>query len=119
MAMPFLHVYLVYMYLYIVQQFIIFTEDAEKASAFLLETSLHKLFNANVVILYKMYDLPRISLKFLGIAGYLRTAGESCDGLRLQNEKFFAKSVKVREVRPDVMVKSLSNSGHFQTCVPN
>ena len=88
MAMPLLHVYLVYMHLYIVQQFIIFTEIVEKASLFLSETSLHRLFNTNVVILYKMYDIPR-SGKDLGIAGYLPTARESCDRLRLQSEKFF------------------------------
>ena len=61
MAMPLLHVYLVYVHLYIVQQFIIFTESIEKASLFLSEISLYKLFNTNVVVLYKMYDIPRIS----------------------------------------------------------
>ena len=61
MAMPLFYVYLVYMRLYIVQQFIIFTENVEKASLFLSEISLYKLFNTNVVILYKMYDIPRIS----------------------------------------------------------
>ena len=61
MAMPLLHVYLVYVRLYIVQQFIIFTESVEKASPFLSEISLYKLFNTNVVVLYKMYDIPRIS----------------------------------------------------------
>ena len=61
MSMPLFHVYLIYMHLYIVQQFIIFTENIEKASLFLSETFLHKLFNTNVVILYKMYDIPRIS----------------------------------------------------------
>ena len=49
MAIPLLRVYLVYMCLYIVQQFIIFTENVEKASLFLTETSLYKLFNTNVV----------------------------------------------------------------------
>ena len=61
MAMPLSHVYLVYMRLYIVQQFIIFTENVEKASLFLSDISLYKLFNTNVVILYKMYDIPMIS----------------------------------------------------------
>ena len=40
---------------------IIFTENIEKASLFLSKTSPHKLFNTNVVILYEMYDIPRIS----------------------------------------------------------
>ena len=58
MAMPLFHVYLVYMRLFIVEQFIIFTENVEKASLLLSETSLSKLFNTNVVVLYKMYDIP-------------------------------------------------------------
>ena len=61
MAMPLFHVYLVYMRLYIIQQFIIFIENVEKASLLLSETSLYKLFNTNVVVLYKMYNIPRIS----------------------------------------------------------
>ena len=61
MAMPLFHVYLVYMRLYIVKQFLIFTENVEEASLLLSETSPHKLFNTNVVILYKMYDIPKIS----------------------------------------------------------
>ena len=61
MPMPLLHVYLIYMRLYIVQQFIIFTENVEKASIFLSETFLYKLFNTNVAVLYKMYDIPWIS----------------------------------------------------------
>ena len=61
MAVPLLHVYLVYMHRYIVQQFIIFTEHVETASLFLSETSLHTLFNTIVVILYKIYVIPRIS----------------------------------------------------------
>ena len=81
--MPLFHLHLVHMRLYIEQQFIIFTENVEKAGLFLSETSFHKLFNTNVVIWYKMYDIPRI-----GVAGYLPTARESCDGLRLQSEKF-------------------------------
>ena len=76
MAMPLFHVYLIYMRLYVVQQFIIFTGNVEKASLFLSETSLHKLFNTNVV------QNIRHS-KDLRIVVYLPTARESCDGLRL------------------------------------
>ena len=46
---------------YIIQQFKIFNENVEKASLFLSEAFIHKLFNTNVVILYKMYTIPRIS----------------------------------------------------------
>ena len=51
---PFLCVYVVYMRVYIVQQFTVFTENIEKASLFLSETCLHKLSNTNVVILCKV-----------------------------------------------------------------
>ena len=75
--------YLSYMRLYIVQQFLIFTENVENASLFWSETCLHKLSNTNV-ILYKIVWYS----KDLGIAGYLPTARESYDGLSLQSEKF-------------------------------
>ena len=49
-----LKMYLGYMRLYIVQQFIIFTENVERVNLFLSETFLHKLLNTNVVISYKI-----------------------------------------------------------------
>ena len=60
-TMPLLDVYLVYMRLNILQHFIIFTENVEKATLFLAETSLYKLFNTKFVVLCKMYNIPRIS----------------------------------------------------------
>ena len=107
-AMPLFHVNLVYMRLYIVQQFTIFTENVQKASLFLSETSLYKLFRCCYLIQNVRYS------KDLRIAGYLLTARESCDGLCLPSENF-AKAVRAREVRPDVMVlhSSLSNCRHF------
>ena len=59
MAMALIHVCLVNMHLHIVQQFINFTENIEKASLFLSVTSLYKLFSTNVAS-YKMYDIPRL-----------------------------------------------------------
>ena len=105
--------YLSYMRLYSVQQFIVFTENVEKASLFLSEFCLHKLSNTNVVILYKILRYSRD----LGTAGYLPTARESYDGLRLQSEK-----ARSRKAHPDVMAphsKVPSNCRPFRTCVPN
>ena len=76
--------YLSYMRLYLVQQFIIFTENVENASLFLSETCFHMLPSTNVVILYKTVWY----FKNFGIAGYLPTAWELYDGLSLQFEKF-------------------------------
>ena len=64
MAMPLPHVYLVYMRLYIVQQFIISTENVEKASLFLSETSLLKL-----LIQMLLFSTNVRYSKDLGIAG--------------------------------------------------
>ena len=73
------------MRLYIVQQFTIFSVNVEEASLFWSGTPLHKLFNAHVVISYK---IKRYFSKDLGIAGDLLTAREYYDGLSLQSEKF-------------------------------
>ena len=75
--------YLGYTRLYTVQYFIIFTESVEEGSLFLTETSLHKLFNTDVIL----YKMVRYS-KDLGIAGYLPIALESWDDLSMQSEKF-------------------------------
>ena len=67
MAVPLLHVYLVYMRLYIVQQFIIFIENVEKASLFLSETSLYISYSIQMLLSYTkctIFQGPRI-------AGYL------------------------------------------------
>ena len=102
MAMPLFHVYLVCMRLYIVQQFITFTKNIEKASLFLSEASLHKLFNhfnTNVVILYKTYEIPRIS-RWQVTSPQLENPAMACP-CKVNN---FAKAVRAREVRPDAMV---------------
>ena len=99
MAMPLIHVYLVYMHLYIAQQSIIFTENVEKTSLFFSEPSLHKLFNINVVILYKMYGIPRISV-WQASSTQLENPSMAC-ACKVKN---FAKAVCARKVRPDVIV---------------
>ena len=53
-----------------------FQQNVERASMFLSETCLHKLSITNVVILHK---IVRCS-KDLGIADYLPTAREFCNG---------------------------------------
>ena len=105
------------MRLYIVHQFIIFTENVENASIFLSGSCLHKLSNTNVVILYK---IVRYS-KDLWIARYFPTVRESYNGLSLQ-VKNFATAVGSREVHPDVMVlhsKVSSKCRPFWTCTPH
>ena len=106
---------------YIVQQFIIFTENVlnvEKASLFLSETSLHKLFNINVVILYKTYNIPRIS-KQQATSQQLENHAMAC----ACKVKTFAMAVRAGEVRPDVMVPhsslSICRLDLVRTCVPN
>ena len=74
---PLLHVYLVHMHLYIVQQFIILSENVEKASPFLSGTSLHKLFNTNVIQNCTIFQRSRDSRL------PLHSSRESCDGLYL------------------------------------
>ena len=95
------------MRLYYVQQFIIFTENVEKASLFLSETSLYKLFNINVVILFctKLYDIPRIS-GWQATFSQLENPAMAC-ACKVKN---FATTVRARDVRPDVMVRHLKVS---------
>ena len=105
--------YLSYMHLYILQRFIIFTENVENASLFLSGICLHKLSNTNVVI--GLYKIERY-YKDLGIAGYLPTGRESYDGLSLQSQKFFHSCGVLVMHRESYDGLSLQSQTFFHSC---
>ena len=115
---PFLRVYVVYMRVYIVQQFTVFTENVEKASLFLSETCLHKLSNTNAVILYKIVRY----WKDLGIAGYLPHSSRIPRWSAPAKWKILPRLcglVKYVLTSWSCIQKSLKSCRHFGTCVPN